>query len=165
MLAWLATGLALMLAAAAIVWAYYEQQQKHQAARIVKAIADKDQVELLLLLVERMDFHLVAKWFGEPALIIAVKSFAAGSEDEDPGFLREAVRLLISHGADINEPGTEWRTALMHAAANGNRDLCALLLSYGADATARDMFGRTAAYWAEHNGHTRTASLLRKVDA
>ena len=162
MLLWLATGLTLMLAFAAVVCACYARQRRYEAARIVKAIADKDQMELLLLLAERADLHWVAEWFGEPVLIIAVKSLAGESED---GFLREAVRLLISHGADVNEPGTEWRTALMHAAASGNEDLCALLLSCGADATAGDMFGRTATYWAEHNGHGRTASLLRSVGA
>jgi ankyrin repeat protein len=151
-----------MLAFAAIVWVCYARQRRYEAARIVKAISDKDQMELLLLLVERANLHCVAEWFGEPALIIAVKSLAGESED---GFLREAIRILTSHGADVNEPGTEWRTALMHAAASGNEDLCALLLSCGADATAGDMFGRTAAYWAEHNGHGRTASLLRSVGA
>jgi ankyrin repeat protein len=163
MLAWLVTGVALLLAATAILRVCHERQRRHEAARIVRAIADKDQMELLLLLIERVDLHWVAEWFGEPALIIAVKSFAAGSENGD--FPREAVRLLISHGAEINEPGTEWKTALMHAAGNGDWELCSLLLSYGADAAAGDMFGRTAAYWAEDNGHDRTASLLRKVDA
>ena len=64
----------------------------------------------------------------------------------------EAVRLLVSHGANINEPGTEWKTALMHAAANGNRDLCNVLLSYRADPVAGDVFGRTAADWADFTG-------------
>jgi ankyrin repeat protein len=161
MLAWVANGLAFLLAAAAIVWVCHERQRRHEAARMVRAIAGKDQMELLLLLVERVDFHSVVEWFGEPALIIAVQSCAG--EDRDGDFLREAIRLLISHGADINEAGTEWKTALMHAAAVGDRDLCILLLSFGADAAARDMFGRTAEYWAQHNGHDRTASLLRKV--
>jgi hypothetical protein len=162
MLAWFANGLAFIGAAAATVRVCHKRQQRHEAARVVKAIADRDQMELLLLLVERVDLHQVAEWFGEPALIIAVKSLATGSEDED--FLREAVRLLISHGADVNEPGTEWKTALMHAAANGSWDVCALLLSYGADAAVGDMFGRTSADWAEYNGHGRTARLLRKAD-
>jgi ankyrin repeat protein len=92
-----------------------------------------------------------------------VKSCAG--EPEGGGFLREAIRLLTSHGADINEPGTEWKTPLMHAAATGNWDLCALLLSYGADANAGDMFGRTAAYWAQYHGHGRIAFRLLKVEA
>jgi hypothetical protein len=162
MLEWLTTGLAFVCSAAAVVWVCYRQQQKYQAARIVTAIDDEDQEELLLLLVEKVDLNSVAEWFGEPVIIIAVKSFAAGSDDGE--FLREAVRLLVSHGADINESGTEWKTALMHAAANGRWDLCAFLLSCGADASAGDMFGQTAADWAEHNGHGRTAFLLRRLD-
>ena len=163
MLAWAATGLILVSTAAAIVWLCYRRQRRHEAARIVKAIADRDYMELLLLLVERVDLHSVGEWFGEPVLIIAVESFAG--ESEDGGFLREAVRLLTSYGADMNERGTEWKTPLMHAAAGGSRDLCTLLLSYGADAGARDVFGRTAAYWAQYHGHGRIADLLRKVEA
>jgi ankyrin repeat protein len=158
MLAWLTTELALMLAVAAIVRVCYRTQRQHGAARIAKAIACKDQMELLLLLVEGMDSNSVAEWFGEPALIIVVKSFTA--ECEGQHFLREAVRLLTSHGAAINEPGTEWKTALMHAAGIGNWDLCNLLLSYGADTSAHDLFGRTAADWARDNRHDRIASLL-----
>jgi ankyrin repeat protein len=163
MLEWLSTGFALLLAAAAILRVCYERQQSHEAARVVNAIAARDQMELSLLLVEKVDLHSVADWFGEPALIIAVKSLAVQGDAE--GFLQEAVRLLTSHGADINEPGTEWKTALMHAAANGNLGLCTVLLSYGADPDARDMFGGTAAYWAEQKGHQRIASLLRKAGA
>ena len=33
--------------------------------RVVKAIADQDQMEVLLLLVEMADFHSVVEWFGE----------------------------------------------------------------------------------------------------
>jgi ankyrin repeat protein len=163
MLAWFVSGLASTLAIAAIVWVCHERQRRHEAARIVNAIANKDQPELSLLLAEGADFRSVAEWFGEPALIVAVKSFAA--ETGDGGFTEEAVRLLITHGAEVNERGTEWKTALMHAAANGNWGLCTLLLSYGADSAAPDMFGRTAAYWAQHNGHNRTASLLRQIEA
>jgi ankyrin repeat protein len=163
MLVWLVTGLVFMLAAAAIGWLCYELQQKHEAARIVRAIAGQDETELALLLAERADLQAVAAWFGEPPLILAVKS--ATGETEDDGFVRAAVRLLISRGVDIDEPGTEWKTALMHAAASGNWSLCALLLSCGADAAAGDMFGRTAADWAEDNGHGRTAALLRRAGA
>jgi ankyrin repeat protein len=160
-LVWLGSGLASILAVGVILRGCHKRQWKHEAARIVRAIETEDPTELSLLLVEGTDFHSVSVWFGEPALIIAAKS-----SGRDGGcFLREAVGLLISHGADINERGTECKTALMHAAANGNWDLCTLLLSYGADAAARDMFGRTATFWAQHNGYDRTASLLRQVEA
>jgi ankyrin repeat protein len=75
----------------------------------------------------------------------------------------DALRLFVTHGANINEPCTEWKTALMHAAANGNRGLCSALLSDGADPAARDMVGRTAADWADCTGFPRVACLLRKA--
>jgi hypothetical protein len=163
MLAWFGTGLVSLLTITAALWGCYEFQRRYEATRIVKSIAGKDEMELWWLLTERTDFRSVTEWFGEPALIIVVKSSGAGTEDA--GFAPEAIRLLTSRGADINEPGTAWKTALMHAAAMGNQELCALLLSYGADASARDMFGMTAADWAQQNGHERTASLLRQVEA
>ena len=105
------------------------------------AIEAEGQMELLMLLVEGTDVHSVREWFGEPALILAVQS----ARSNDGGFAEEAVRLFVAHGANVNQPGTEWKTALTHATANGNRDLCNVLLSYGADPAARDMVGRTAA--------------------
>jgi hypothetical protein len=161
LLAWLGTGIASVLLVAAILWGCREWQRKHEAGRIVKAIEAEDETELLMLLVEGTDFHSVREWFGETALILAVKP----SWSESSGFAREAVRLFVSQGANINEPGTEWKTALIHAATGGNWDLCATLLAHGADPAARDMVGRTAADWAQWEGHTRIASLLRKVEA
>ena len=159
----LGTAVVSVVIVAATLWGCYEWQRRHEAARIVKAIETEDSDELLLLLVERTNFHSVAEWFGEPALIIAMRSVAGGSDGAS--FVREAVRLLISYGADVNEPGIEWKTALMHAAGNGNRDLCTVLLSHGADVAAHDMFGRTAADWALRGGHDHIASLLRKIEA
>ena len=127
----------------------------------MKAIQAEDRTELLMLLAERTDFQSVGEWFGEPALVLVVQS--AGPEDGS--FAEEAVRLLAAHGANVNEPGTAWKTALMHAAANGNRDLCNVLLSYGADPAACDMVGQTAADWADGAGFHRVACLLRKVEA
>lgn len=150
-----------MLVVAIILWGCHEWQRKHEAGRIVKAIETEDETELLMLLVEGTDFQSVRKWFGETALILTVRSSGADSSS----FAREAVGLFVSYGANINEPGSGWKTALMHTASSGNWDLCATLLAYGADAAARDMAGRTAADWAQCEGYNRIASLLRKVEA
>ena len=157
-----AAGLALLLAVAVTLWGRYEWQRRCEAARIVKAINGEDEAELSLLLAVSTDFKSVAEWFGEPALIMALKSLPVGSDTA--GFAEKAVILLVSRGADVNEPGTEWKTALMHAAARGHWGLCALLLSRGADVKAHDMFGRTAACWAQFGGHERVASSLRKAE-
>ncbi|HKE23963.1 MAG TPA: ankyrin repeat domain-containing protein [Bryobacteraceae bacterium] len=161
MLAWLITAIASLLIATAFLWGRHECHLKQEAGRIVKAIEAEDENELSALLLAGTDVDLVRDWFGETALILAVKSCVM----ESGGFARDAVSLFVSHGADINEPGTLWKTALMHAAANGNWHLCMTLLAYGADAAARDMFGRTAADWAQHEGYNRIASRLRKVGA
>jgi len=161
LLVWLVTGIAPVLVIATVLWGCREWQRRHEAGRIVKAIEAEDETELSILLVERTDFHSVREWFGETALILAVKSAESGGI----GFAEAAVRLFVSHGANINEPGTEWKTALIHAAAIGNWDLCATLLDHGADPAARDMVGKTAADWAQCEGYIRIASLLRKVEA
>jgi ankyrin repeat protein len=150
---WLGTGIGSVLVVATVLWRFREWQQRHEAGRIVKAIEAEDDVELSMLLAEGADIHSVREWFGEPALIMAVKHSTL-----------EAVRRLALHGASINEPGTEWKTALMHAAGKGDRDLCLVLLSDGADPGACDMFGRTAADWAQHGGHHRLASILRSAE-
>jgi len=161
LLASLCTAIAPALVVSIVLWVCHEYQRRHEARRIVKAVEAEDQTELWMLLVEGTDFHLVREWFGEPALILALQS--AGSVES--GFAEEAVRLFVAHGANVNEPGTEWKTALMHAASKGNRDLCIALLSCGSDPAARDMVGRTAADWADCAGFPRIACLLRKVEA
>ena len=160
LLAWVCTAIAPALLVTVVLWGCHECQRRHEAGRIVKAMEAEDGTELLTLLVEGTDFHSVRDCFGEPALILAVQ--AAGSHD--CGFAEEAVRLFVGHGANVNEPGGEWKTALMHAARNGNQDLCNVLLSYGADPAARDMVGQTAADWADSAGFHRVAYLLRKVE-
>jgi ankyrin repeat protein len=150
---WLSAGIGSVLFGATILWRCHAWQQRHEAGRLVKAIESEDEVELSMQLAEGANIHSVREWFGEPALILAVKHSTV-----------EAVRLLALHGATIDEPGTEWKTALMHAAANGNQNLCVVLMSYGADPAACDLFGRTAADWARHEGHHRLASILRSAE-
>ncbi len=65
----------------------------------------------------------------------------------------------------MNEGGAEWKTALMHAAAKGWRDICELLLAHGADPARRDLFGRTAVHWAEAGGNPNLALFLRGMEA
>jgi ankyrin repeat protein len=155
MLDWLGVGLGFPLVAGIAVWHCYRRQRQQDAVRIVNAIRAEDLPELSALLAERADFKSVAEWFGDPALIIAVKSAGAG-------FAAAAIELLLNYGAEINESGIEWKTALMHAAAEGHRELCETFLSRGADPNAKDMFGRTAAYWAEYGGDWKIIALLAR---
>lgn len=163
MLVWLIPGLVGLAGFPLVLWSRHEWRRSREAALVANAIMRHDQTELLRLLSERTDFDAIHEWFGEPALILAVKSFPGGKGGGD--FLANSVCVLISHGADVNQPGAEWKTPLMYAASRGDLGLCALLLSHGADAAARDMLGRTPAAWAQLGGHERLACVLRKLQA
>jgi ankyrin repeat protein len=60
---------------------------------------------------------------------------------------KEAARLLIANGADINRAAEKGRTPLMYAAAAdfGDPEMIDLLLNAGARAEAKDDEGLTAA--------------------
>jgi len=53
--------------------------------------------------------------------------------------------FLVSKGAKVNATDNNERTALMHAAMDGDADMCEYLISQGADVDAWDMNGYTAA--------------------
>lgn len=159
MLVSLGMGLASLLAASSALSCWHRWRRRQEAALIVNAIRSAWSEELSLLLIERTDFKSAVEVAGDPALIVAVKSLTDGRCGMCAAL--NTVRLLLSHGADVNESGAEWKTALMHAAAGGCEELCEMLLSRGADPSAHDMFGRTAADWAESGGHHALAGALR----
>lgn len=161
MLTWLFGGLISMAGIPLALWCRHERRRSREAALVANAIMRHDQTDLVRLLSETDNLNAVHEWFGEPALVLAVKSFPSGRGRDD--FVAESVSVLISHGANVNQQGTEWKTPLMYAASRGDLGLCALLLSHGADATARDMLGRTAASWAQLAGYDRLAGILRKL--
>lgn len=148
-LQWTIAVLASVSAAILCIRAWRRWQAKAEATRIVRAIECGDTDELLLLWAEKAHPAAVRDWFGEPALIVAARRCPA------------AARLLLSRGVSIDDRGVNWMTALMHAAAAGDVELCRQLLAFGADRDARDAFGRPAAWWAESAGHDRLAALLR----
>ncbi len=150
MLGWLTAGCASLAVAALCLCRWYRWQQQQEAARFVRALEAGDLAEVRLLVTERIDLRLVREWFGDPALILAAR-------------WGHAVDLLLSHGVDVNERGSSWMTALMHAAAAGDEHLCGVLLAHGAEPDARDLFGRAAEWWAEQGGHDSAARLLRKA--
>lgn len=62
----------------------------------------------------------------------------------------EMVKLLIAHGADVNQKNFRGATALMGAAAAGPASVVKYLIEKGADVNARDKDGATALMTAEH---------------
>ena len=71
----------------------------------------------------------------------------------------EAVRLLLTRGANVNKKLRRGQTALMFASYKGNTELVRLLLSNAADPTA-DCEGNTALSWAKEKGHAEIVNLL-----
>mmetsp|Transcript_8012 Transcript_8012/g.9655 ORF Transcript_8012/g.9655 Transcript_8012/m.9655 type:complete len:736 (-) Transcript_8012:2332-4539(-) len=55
------------------------------------------------------------------------------------------------------------RTALQHAAENGNKNICKLLVKHGADVTLQDNNAFTAIDWANRRGHKSVESFLSKI--
>lgn len=62
----------------------------------------------------------------------------------------EMVKLLIDHGADVNQKNFRGATALMGAAVGRDPAVVRFLIEKGADVKARDTDGNTALMGAEH---------------
>ena len=75
----------------------------------------------------------------------------------------EFVRVLLEKGAAVNQP-TRYKTALMHAAAEGYADVVTLLLAKGAQVNLITDEG-TALMEAVKGGHVETMKLLLAADA
>lgn len=58
------------------------------------------------------------------------------------------VKILITEGANINEPDREGKTPLMHALQYQNAELADYLIKKGADLNIKDKYGYTAFYYA-----------------
>ncbi|TKY90325.1 hypothetical protein EX895_000323 [Sporisorium graminicola] len=88
------------------------------------------------------------------------------------GGSEQSVRMLISHGADVNAPrlkakgstggpGAEGSTPLHFAAANGHLEIVRILLEAGARPAAADKEGVVPEALALGNRHTDCANLIR----
>lgn len=71
----------------------------------------------------------------------------------------DAVKLLLTKGADVNAKDKLGQTALMLAASSGQGDSVTVLLDKGADAMAKDLNGRTAMDHARY--HDNIKKLLK----
>ena len=77
---------------------------------------------------------------------------------------RDILGLLITHGADVNAPGSHsgWRP-IHSAASHGSNELIRRLVDAGADLKARTEDGETAWDVAARWGHAATAQLLHSL--
>ncbi len=73
----------------------------------------------------------------------------------------EVVKLLISHGADVNQADEGEGTPLIYSVWKGHKDIVALLLEKGADIYAKTRDGRTPLSVAKQYGHTEIEKMLK----
>lgn len=73
----------------------------------------------------------------------------------------EVVKLLISHGANINQADDGGGTALIYAVWKGNKKVVSFLLENGADVYAKTRDGRTPLSIAKQAGHTEIVKMLK----
>jgi len=75
------------------------------------------------------------------------------------------VRMLLEHGAPVQEPDSSGATPLHMAVFDNNPAMVELLLAHGADIEATDRYGATALILAAREGHADTADILLKHNA
>jgi len=112
---------------------------------------------------------------GNAAKVVSLLNKGVDPNDHDPedgstALIRAAkdnhlqiARILLDHGADINERGLGMpgATAIMLAASHGNADMVRLLIAHGADIKARDAYAHyTVLMWAAGSGTPETAGIL-----
>jgi ankyrin repeat protein len=78
---------------------------------------------------------------------------------------KDAVKILLDSGAEVDFRASDGRTPLILAAGKGNKDIVQLLLQAGADASLTDQGGQTAQAVAAEKGFSDIAELLRHAPA
>ena len=93
---------------------------------------------------------------GESALIIVLKKDRV-----------DLATVLLTAGADVNQPAVNGITPLMAAAYGGHTEFVRVLLDKGADVNAVDRLKKNAMTYAAGEGHTAIVKLLlaRGIDA
>ena len=72
----------------------------------------------------------------------------------------DVVRLLLTHGGDVNAKSDDGLTALMHASHNGYGKVVQVLLDHGADTNAKSYDGSTALTFASQSGYEKVVQAL-----
>lgn len=73
------------------------------------------------------------------------------------------LRAAVDGGCSVDERDADGRTALHHAAIQGDLDIFQLLIEMGADPNASDSNGWTPLHFASQNCNCDIASLLLKL--
>lgn len=114
----------------------------------------------------RTPLHLAAEYGSREAVRLLLSHGATITSDNNgstplhkAGSVETAV-LLLDAGATVDQPGLCGKTPLILAASRGQTKLVDVLLSRGADRNARDRRGNTALHWAAAYGHEATVRFL-----
>lgn len=105
------------------------------------------------------------------AVLMALTALAwrgASAQSVDPNELLKAARngevghvlYFLKKRIDPQYQDSSGQTALMAAAAQGNRRVVDVLIDAGARVDTQDNFGRTALGWAAYGGHVSTVERL-----
>jgi uncharacterized protein len=78
---------------------------------------------------------------------------------------KDAVKVLVDNGAEVDFRASDGRTPLILAAGKGNKDIVELLLKAGADPSLTDQSGQTAQAVAAAKGFNDIAESLRHAPA
>ena len=78
---------------------------------------------------------------------------------------KDAVKVLLDNGAEVDFRASDGRTPLILAAGKGNKEIVELLLQAGADASLTDQSGQTAQAVAAAKGFNDIAEALRHAPA
>lgn len=91
---------------------------------------------------------------------MSVDTNAVARWDED----KKVMARLIASGFDVNSSKGDGVTPLMHAAADGNPDLCKFLIEHGANVDAVDNMGRQVSdYVCTKNGDLATKNRINEL--
>ena len=77
----------------------------------------------------------------------------------------EIVKLLLSHGADVNAQSSSGNTPLMYACASGHAEVVRSLLEAGANVEDHNENGHTPLMEAASAGHVEVAKILLEFGA
>jgi ankyrin repeat protein len=123
--------------------------------QLYKAVSKKDSLTVRDLLIKKADPNLKKKTGG--FLEISMLILAVQNNDLND------VKLLVSHGAEIDWRDAFKTTALMYAANTGNKDIVIYLIKSGADVKARDEQGNSVLSAAEEGKNIEVISLIKSL--
>ncbi len=120
----------------------------------LKCIKENENLELVRLLKDGLEVNQIYEGVTLSIFAVIEKNF-------------EALELLESYGADLNQIDFLGMTALMHASKIGRISIIEFLFNCGVDVNQKNIYGRTALFYAVFSNKKHAIQLLleNKADA